>query len=69
MKQKLKFSRGYSRTFGNNVWNAGNIQIVRHGSSYWGFTGYFVTVNGVEVGSADKFEDAKQIAQTAPEGK
>lgn len=60
--EKVKFTRGYSRTFGNNIWNGGMFEIVREGSSYWGFTGYTIRVGSREIGRTETLSEAKAFA-------
>jgi hypothetical protein len=60
----MKFTRSYSRTYGNNVWTAdgGEYRIVRNGSSYWGYTGYAWSYQGEQIGTEETLAKAKAAA-------
>jgi len=60
---KIKFTRSYSRTNGNNMWVCGDYVIVRNGSAYWGYTGYELTFKGMHLTLTDKFGQAVNEAR------
>jgi hypothetical protein len=60
---RLRFTRGYSRTYGNNIWHCRNYAITRGGCAYWGYTGYTVKHDEITIGTADTFMEAQTLAK------